>query len=381
MTEGRMRGVHSEKNEWQYYWKMEFSMRRNILTVLKLYIGILLTVFLLTSGNPYDMGIPKTVTATGIDEVGDVDVENSNTIDSYTTEAGVSDGDFDYDGPIDMFTGSPISSDGGQDTTQRVNISDGSVYDRATGYYIYSVDNGSVSVSVADGMIVAGDVTVALSENANVRLYKDGEPLDDFPGLINAPGSYAIISGDTGNDGQIMGFRVVSNITGSVNQYNLPAGFSVRSVTINGNDVAYDYGVVDMTQEGVYNINYICSDNGITYTLNVTIDHTPPQVTFEGLDENNRAKGPVTITGLQEGDTVSVISGNEVKKLNLKSQITESGDYRVVVSDAAGNYIERQFKILVYLNLQAWMLFGFILILIVGMAIALTLTRKNLRVR
>ena len=136
-----------------------------------------------------------------------------------------------------------------------------------------------------------------------------------------------------------------------------------------------------MTQEGAYNIGYICSDSGVTYNLTLTVDHTPPQVTFEGLDENNKAKGPVTLMGLEEGDSVSIISGDDIKKLNMKSQITESGDYRVVVSDQAGNSIEKEFKIMVYLNIQAWMLFGFIFLLIVGLAIALTITRKKLRVR
>ena len=361
--------------------EMEFSMRRNITTDLKLYIGALLAAVLIIPGAPYVKAPVGIVSAAELDGTDTNVTEGNDALDSSTTEEGSSYGDFDYEGPIDMFTGDPVSSNGGQDTTQRVNISDGSVYDRATGYYIYSVDNGSVSVSVADGMIVTGDVTFAVSENANVKLYKDGQPLDEFPGLVNAPGSYAVISGDSGSDGQIMGFRVVGQITGAINQYNLPKGFSVSGVTINGEDALYDYGVVDMTTEGEYTINYICSDNGIPYYLHITVDHTPPQVTFEGLDENDRARGPVTVIGLQEGDAVSVISGNEVKKLNMNSQITESGDYRVVVTDVAGNSVERQFKILVYLNLQAWMFFGFVLLLIVGMAIALTLTRKNLRVR
>lgn len=292
-----------------------------------------------------------------------------------------SEADFNYEGPIDMFTGNPVTEDSALNQTQTVNISDGSVYDRTTGMYIYSMDNGSVSVSVADSMMVTGDVMLAKSENANAMLYKDGELVSDFPQVINAPGSYAIIGGDNGDTGQIMGFRILNEVTGAVNQYSLPRGFSVRSVTVNGEDVTHDYGVVDMEAEGSYDISYICSDNGIAYYLHVTVDHTPPQVTFEGLDANNRAKGPVTLVGLEEGDVVSVISGDEVKKLNANSQIVESGDYQVIVYDAAGNYIEKEIKIMVYLNLQAWMLVGLILICIVGLAIVLTITRQRLRVR
>lgn len=295
--------------------------------------------------------------------------------------SGMAQADFDYEGPIDMFTRDPVTDDSAQNQAQTVSLSDGSVYDRSTGMYIYAMENGSVSVSIADGMMVTGDVMLAKSENANALLYKDGELVSDFPQVINAPGSYAITGGDNGDTGQIMGFRILNQVTGAVNQYSLPRGFSVRSVTVNGVDATHDYGVVDMEAEGSYDISYICSDNGINYSLQVTVDHTPPQVTFEGLDANNRAKGPVTLVGLEEGDTVSVISGQEVKKLNANSQITESGDYQVIVYDAAGNSIEKEFKILVYLNLQAWMLVGLILVCIVGLAIALTVTRMRLRVR
>ncbi len=350
-------------------------MRRKISAGLKLNMAVMFTAGIVILWVSHCISTPLTVHAVGLEDSETVDIDVS------TTEADATESDFDYEGPIDIITREPIPENGDQDITQRVNISDGSVYDRATGYFVYAVDNGSVSISVADGMMVTGDVMLARSENANVRLYKDGEPLDEFPGLINSPGSYAIVSGDDESNGQIMGFRVLSEITGAVNQYSLPKGFSVRSVVINGEDAVFDYGVVDMTAEGKYDINYICSDNGISYYLRVTVDHTPPQVTFEGLDDNNRAKGPVTITGLEEGDTVSVISGSTVKKLNANSQIVESGDYRVVVSDLAGNYIEKEFKIMVYLNLQAWMLFGLLLLIIVGLAVALVITRKRLRVR
>ena len=364
------------QNEWQV-----LSMRRKRSTGMKLYIGAVIMAAIICLGALCVSGKHKFVLANALDTDSTGDVGGDGVLDVYPSDIASPEADFDYEGPIDMFTKSPVSETAGQDLTQRVNVSDGSVYDRASGFYIYAVDNGSVSVSVADGMIVVGDVFLTKSENANVKLYKDGEAVDDFPGLINVPGSYAIISGDMGSDGQIMGFRVLNGVTGAISQYNMPRGFSVQSVVVNGEDVFYDYGVVDMTTEGTYDVNYICSDNGISYYLHVVIDHTPPQVTFEGLDENNRAKGPVTITGLQEGDRVSVLSGNETKKLNSKSQIAESCDYRVIVSDEAGNYIEKQFKIVVYLNLQAWMLLGLALILIVGMAAALTVTRRRLRVR
>ncbi len=288
--------------------------------------------------------------------------------------------DFFYDGPVDMFTGEAIKEDS-EVQTEKVNIPDGSVYDRSTGMYVYSLKEGTVSVSVADGMIVTGEVTLAKSEEAKILLFKNGKEMSEVPQKLSSPGSYVIQDAGAENAGQLMGFRILGTVTGAVSQYNLPKGFSVRSVTLDGENVDYDYGVVDLSGEGKYDISYICSDNGVGYHLTVTLDHTPPQVTFEGVGDDNRAKGPVTIKGLSEGDTVKVLFNGEETQLNSRAQLMESGNYSVTVVDPAGNRVERDFRIIVYLNMQAWMFVGLFLLVAIAVTGALMVARKRLRVR
>ena len=297
---------------------------------------------------------------------------------SYATDA---DPNMFYDGPIDMFNGGLPLTEGEDSTPSQVNVSDGSIYDRNNEMFVYYLTDGTVMVSVADGMIVTGEVRLAASEDANAVLYKDGEAFDGIPASVNIPGSYTLVDkGDTA--GQIMTFRIINQVTGAISQYPMPSGFSVKSVYINGNEEITDYGRVDMNKEGEYQIDYICTDNGISYNLSVTVDHTPPQVEFVGLDDDNRAKGPVTITGLEQGDAITVYHNGEEKGiLSSKTQLNESGDYSVIISDVAGNTVEREFRILIYLDIKAWMFIGFVLLLIVGAAIVLTITRKNLKVR
>ena len=118
------------------------------------------------------------------------------------------------------------------------------------------------------------------------------------------------------------------------------------------------------------------------YTLKVRIDHTPPKISFLGLDENDEARGPVTIDGVSEGDTISIIYGEEEEvTLDDENQVSETGYYHVVITDAAGNSIEKDFRILLYLNFNATLFIVFFVLVIAGVIIALKVSRKRLRVR
>ena len=111
------------------------------------------------------------------------------------------------------------------------------------------------------------------------------------------------------------------------------------------------------------------------------MDHIPPQVTFDGVDKNNKAKGPVTIQGLKKGDTVTVTRDGKNETLKSGNKLTESGKYTVIVTDNAGNVTKKSFTIMLYLNVKSIVLFAAFLLIIAGVFVALYITRKNLRVR
>ena len=282
--------------------------------------------------------------------------------------------------PINLFTGEPEESTESENGSAAI-MPDGSYYDNTTGMFTYKIGENSVSVSVYDGMIVTNEVALEVSEGASVTLYKDGDAVESVPSKISSPGTYVIMGKDSNGEKQIMSFQMVSKLTGDISQYMLPEGFSVKSVYLDDKQAQTDYGLVEMEKEGTYSITYSCSANSKEYYLNVTIDHTPPAVTFEGLDENNRARGPVTVTGLAKTDKVYVTYEGEESSLNMYSQVTESGDYRIVVSDDAGNIVDKEFTILVYFNNQAWLFLLLILLVIGGIIAALYISRKRLRVR
>jgi len=195
------------------------------------------------------------------------------------------------------------------------------------------------------------------------------------------PGSYTAITWDENSEKQLMTFRIVKSTTGKLTQYVLPDGFSVQSVEIDGIEAEKSFGIVDMTRDGYYDIRYTCNATGIVYNLVVSVDHIPPQITIEGLNKDDKAKGPVTIKGLQQNDGVVVYLNNKKTTLKSGNRLTESGTYKVLAYDPAGNVTQKDFKILVYLNVKSVFLIIAVIALIAGVFVALYITRKNLRVR
>ena len=287
-----------------------------------------------------------------------------------------------YTGPIDLITGQPITDSSGDSSGQLVQMGNGVSYDRYSRRYIFPVGNSRILSSVADGMIVTDSVVLSKDGEMNISVFKDGEAMSEIPSEITAVGDYVVVTGNGNSQNQLLTFQIVNSVTGKLQQYILPTGFVVQSVRRDGESLSHEAGSVRFEEEGDYVVDYSCSINSAEYTLKVRIDHTPPQITFGGLDEDNEARGPVTIQGLSEGDTISIIYDDEESvDLDDENQVSETGRYHVVVTDAAGNSTEKDFEILLYLNFNATMFIVAFLLVVIGICIALLISRKKLRVR
>ena len=286
-----------------------------------------------------------------------------------------------YSGPVDMVTGAP-ATDGAESTDEYINISENVRFNRISKEYVFSVGTSSIRSSVSDGMVVTDSVTLAKEGEMNLSVYKDGAAMTDVPSPIKEPGNYVVVTYDNNSEKQLLSFQIVNEITGKLTYLVLPNGFSITSLSVDDQLQSHSTGTVDMTKEGHYVVNYTSSQTGESYKLDVKIDHTPPQVTFEGLDAENNARGPVTVTGMEEGDTISIVMDDtENVTLDDDNQVSETGSYHVVVTDRAGNSIEQDFRILLYLNLNATLFIVAISLAVLGVVIALIITRKKIRVR
>ncbi len=285
-----------------------------------------------------------------------------------------------YTGPLDPETGEPISEDDGK-SSGNISLDNRSWYNMDEMRFVYQIGSDQISVNVADGMVLTDTVYIGYSDNPMIRVYKDGEEMSDLPNELSDPGSYVITSKDNSEYVENLSFQIVGRTTGALTNYIIPDGFYLTEVLRDGVDVTMGYGSVDLKEEGYYEITYMCSKTNMYYDLDIVVDHTPPQVEFVGVNKKNKAKGPVTIKGLEEGDTVYVTRNNKETHLNYQNKLKVTGRYYVKITDRAGNTVTRSFEILVYLNMKAWMFIGIIILIIAGVVVALVISRKRLRVR
>ena len=198
--------------------------------------------------------------------------------------------DFDYSGEIDPITGSPLEKEEADAVTEEtVAISDGILYDRESGMYAYPVGEGYFHCSVYTGMVVTDVVTFSVDDGVDVIIYKNGKKGSKVPEEVTEQGTYVMTAGGESGGSPLLNFQIVGTLTGKLERYDLPSGFALSSVTIDGEKAGKTGKSVEMQQEGEYVVTYFCKATGVEYVLNLTVDHTPPQVELEGLNEDNWA--------------------------------------------------------------------------------------------
>lgn len=294
--------------------------------------------------------------------------------------------DYDtYSGELDPFTGEPVTKNtaSGEVTTlsNRKMITDKMYYDFSVGQFAYPVDNGLLDVysSAADGMIMTEPVQISIPDGVTLMVYRDGV-LEDTTMEYREKGGYTVRALINNNEIELFSFMIVGSRTGAVSAYQLPAGFRVDSVTVDGQEREHTRNSVDMIEEGYYDIQYRCERTDVRYSLMVTVDHTPPHVVFTGIDEDGKARGPVSWDGLEMGDTLLVYKDG-AEFLHENNKLTQSGRYEVLVSDEAGNTVDQIFTILIYLDRNGFMFVGILVLVIGGLVGYLIWHRKHMKVR
>ena len=290
--------------------------------------------------------------------------------------------DMEYQGPVDIYTGEPLT---GEDSSSAENVTlpDGSVYSRSAHSFTYASPDGtgSISSTVPDGTITTESVSIVPEDDMEVNVYNEGESIDEDMSAISKEGSYSVVTGSSGNEQVIMTFEIVPEKTGKLTAYTLPEGFTLQSIIINGESQPINSArYVDFTNEGVYEVDYQCEASGVSYELILEIDHTYPEITITGTTDGI-ARGPVTVEGIEEGDTVTVLKDGEGTSLPQDNTLRSVGKYTVTVSDDAGNASSVEFEIRLYLNWQGGAFFAAAAGVVAAAIIYMYVSRKRLRVR
>lgn len=290
-----------------------------------------------------------------------------------------------YSGEIDPKTGKPVTDDREIDTeitATRIEVISGVYYDRDTSMYYYTVGSSEVGISIPAGSVTVDSSKVSLDvpSGMNARLFRDGDE-DSTQDLkdIRKRGAYRVFFDSTGEEGITeLDFTIVGEITGALTEFAAPNGFNITKATLNGQDVAHTTGRVEMTEDGKYDVEYVCVRTGIRHRLQVELDHVPPTLKLEAV-KDGEAVGPVDLSDLEPGVNLVITLNN--KKIDTTKELTRSGKYKLVLTDPAGNITVYEFSVHVYFNASGVM---FLLIFAAVLLLAgayMYWSRKRLRIR
>ena len=146
-------------------------------------------------------------------------------------------------------------------------------------------------------------------------------------------------------------------------------------VSVNGEETRLNYGDLTLDKSGTYEI--AITVNGKDYTFTVTVDATAPAATLTGVENGGSTKGGVTLSDLTEKATVEVYKGSEKIDYTLGSELTEVGQYRIVLTDELGNSTEYTFEILYSVNGGAIALIVIAILVAVGVIVTVVIMRKK----
>lgn len=285
-----------------------------------------------------------------------------------------------YVGELDAVTGEAATDAEVSEMAARVWLSDTMYYDRETGSFVYPVDGYEVRASVADGMIVNAPASVSAPDGVELTVRRSGaaEPEAD-PGNLSAPGHYAVSVAEAGG-ATLFAFTVVGESASLSGGYTMPESFYILEATLDGEEAVYDRNYIGMEDEGLYEIEYVCSETGVHYRLTTAIDRTPPQLTLSGKrDKKGRFHSAVQLGGMEGAVSVSLTRDGAAAPFPNDGRLTEAGMYQLQVWDAAGNTATEQFTVLVYLDLNGLLFFSLVSVSLIGVLAYVLFKRKRFK--
>ena len=281
---------------------------------------------------------------------------------------------------LDKFTFEEVGAKDSVVGGNQIRINNEVIYDREKRAFLHNPLRDEIYSNVASGMTTTDTVWLSVPDGIPFRLYKDGELLEEVNySDISAPGAYVLLSDEGSDSVEIMRFTIVSPVTGQISRFQVPEGFVITSAMCNGKKVEVERTYVNMALEGEYDVSYRCPVTEAIYLFRVTVDHTPPVLALAAVGEDGSAKGPVDISDLEEGASISIwLNGQEYP---FERVLTRSGKYRIVVTDAAGNMATYNFMIRVYYTTSSVIFFVAILAVGIGVGVYGLYFRGHMRIR
>lgn len=281
---------------------------------------------------------------------------------------------------IDPYTGEIISSEGGSGVGS-VRYSDKCIYNIKEDVYTFKAPGTAgvtVRSNVCDGMVAQGTVSLTVDNTVLVDIYRNGELVspEDY-GMLEETGTYIVR--DLANDNQLFSFTIVGRMSGALYNYRLPSGFAVYRATLDGKSISAVNNVISLTEEGEYYIEYGDYRTGRNYQLDLLVDHTPPELAIQGVQENGIAKTTVILGRTEPNSTLTATRNGE--DYGLRDELDQPGEYVLTYTDEAGNASMYHFTIRQFFDVSAKLFLLMFLLVVAAAGAYMAYTRRHMRVR
>lgn len=228
------------------------------------------------------------------------------------------------------------------------------ILDGEGGPYRYTLPGGSFfSMTIPMGAAGKGEVSLEFSEEFTVySAVLDGKTVNGGEELtFSEPGTYQITCmaslGDNSQKSGIYRLEIPFIILPEgVNNRDIlwaPEGFVLESAYCGGRPVPRGREYLEIAKDGFYSLEYAAaSDRSIRYRLEFFADRRPPRLTFSKNIYDPELTAPLSFTCPERDCTVTVFQ-NGMEMSMVPDVLEEGGQYRIQVTDPAGNTQVYQF--------------------------------------
>ena len=194
------------------------------------------------------------------------------------------------------------------------------------------------AINVNDGGL-SNSVTIVANEGAEIVVTKDGNVIEYKEGSeITEPGKYTVKVTDALDNVSERSFIIVTPVsTGFSHSFDETAGF--EKVIINGVETRLNYGALELTEDGTYEVEVVI--NGKSYTFTTTVDKS---VSYE-INVHDKGYANTVTLKVNENITLTMTKNGEPMEYKLGTEITEPAVYTVKMVDSLGNVKELSFTI------------------------------------
>ena len=238
----------------------------------------------------------------------------------------------------------------------------------------FKIDNElEFEINTFNGGISNEPVRILAYEPLTIEIQKDGQKIDyAFEEFVSEDGFYEFVLTDELGNKSYFEFTILNHPINRL-EHKLDAEYSVLEIIKNDKiqELNIQNNTLYLIDEATYKIT-IQDDESKTYEFTIIIDTTAPTIVLVGVENNGYTKGEVSTRTPSENPIIITATLNDEKlEYTLGDKLESVGNYKLIVSDLAGNITEYEFTILPSLNAATIALFGGMLAVVVLIIILL----------